>query len=99
MAPISRDTISAGESTIFAGTGNSVVLVALVPWQPHRPATRKKIVVAVKREATLDLHSLCVAVVGKASMLCGRIQSRGRMIFQQVAGTLWFDALLQCTLE
>ena len=30
---------------------------------------------------------------------CGRIQSRGRMIFQQVAGTQWFDALLQCTLE
>jgi hypothetical protein len=99
MAPISRDTISAGESTIFPGVGNGVVLVGLEPWQPHRLAARKKISVAVKREATLALHSLCVAVVGKASMLCGRIQSRGRMIFQQVAGTQWFDALLQCTLE
>ena len=81
---MSMETVSAGESTILAGTGKGVVLVGLELLQPHR-AAKKAIIATIKREATLALHSLGVAVVSEGTMLCGRIQSRGRMLFQQVA--------------
>jgi hypothetical protein len=82
---MSRDTISAGESTILAGTGKGVVLVGLELLQPHRAAARKLVIATIKREATLALQSFGVAIVSEGSMLCGRISLEVGCYFQQVA--------------
>ena len=83
---------------MLSGTGNSVALVGRELLQPDKAAAKTIVIAAIKREATLSLHSLAVTVVGERSMLCGGFSLEVGCFFSKLR-RLMFDALLERTLE